>query len=461
MPGLYDDIRRGTERDNSLFADIMRTVGSTAMTFGSQALKGLTMGAIDTGDLVSDLLGKDVYEAPPAWAMKGAELAGELPLIHGAVVGASAVLPSMGTGVAADIMRRAGIGMLAGTGLGAVRGGVSGDPNWMKNSLLEGLMFGGIEAAFGVPQLARNLGWTRMAKRNRMLLETSTKTAAEAEAGAHTPDALNLAEDQSAYARAAMGERSRGMPPEPPRGTAELVSQAELRDALTMQHTDLMTQSPAHDLWHRPGRPPQSFILQSIKGDMDVYLISAGKMEGKKGLHLTFEDIATGQDHTVPLSNFLRKERVTHRLFRGKLGQLHLPPNTYNELYRAKKNLGDLIGGLHKRGQLGKDQIKEFYRYVQPNATGMGDLADWQVRRIEQLIRQGAEGKGLPEALFDVVGPIGKEVGEAQLGALAYFQPARWVAESMSRKMGGAKWVQSGAPTRCFYTTVSGVSPKG
>ena len=56
MPGLYDDIRRGTERDNSLFADIMRTVGSTAMTFGSQALKGLTMGAIDTGDLVSDLL---------------------------------------------------------------------------------------------------------------------------------------------------------------------------------------------------------------------------------------------------------------------------------------------------------------------------------------------------------------------------------------------------------------------
>ena len=109
MPGLADDINR----DNSLFADIMRTAGSTALTFGGHALKGLTLGAVDPTSLVADLLGEEVYEAPPKWALKGAELAGELPLIHGAVGAASRVLPRMGGGVAADIMRRAGIGGLA------------------------------------------------------------------------------------------------------------------------------------------------------------------------------------------------------------------------------------------------------------------------------------------------------------------------------------------------------------
>ncbi len=225
---------------------------------------------------MAELLGDDIYEAAPKWALKGAELAGELPLIHGAVGAASRVMPRLGGGVAADIARRAGIGGIAGVSLGAGCGLVEGDPDWVKHSLMEGLIFGGLEAGFAVPQLLRNVGFARMAKRNKALLAKGVSTAEEAVSGAHTPDALNLAEDHLASFRGkaeaapewAGGGRTPAFgPPERPKGVAELISQAELRDAMVYQHMEPMTQTPAHDLWMRHGRDAQSFIVQTPMGE--------------------------------------------------------------------------------------------------------------------------------------------------------------------------------------------------
>jgi len=416
MSSLLDGIE---ERDNSLLADLGRTAVSTAATFGAHALKGASLGLLDLTPQVREALGEDIYGAPPSWALSGAELIGEAAPITGALKLGRAIVPG------ATALPRFLQGAVAGAALGGTRAIIEGEDlgDVLRRSALESLVFGSLEGAIALPETLRR----RAEKAARESIAKAVKEIDE------VLSPIQAARKEQEFAEKLALNPLRSPVPKtpigPPPSVAELITRDELRKALSQQASRVGLQKQ-HRLWG------SNVVFQTPKGTFEGQLLGAGGRPGKKGTYLMVK-LPDGTMSEINAAPFLKKtDKPLHRMFIGSMEKDIIPANPALDYMQAKKDFKKLTYRLWQRGQLSKDQIRKFIEYANPTAKGLEDLSTHEINRLINLIGKGAKGEMIPEDLYSMVGYFGPEVPTAQLGFLSWFQPARFVVEGISKKMG-------------------------
>ena len=414
-------------RSNTLVSDLLRTAVSAPLTFGAHAIKGMSLGLLDPTEEVSEILGEDIYQAAPSWARSGAELVGEFLPITTAVGAARHIIPG------ATVLPRFLQGALAGTTLGATRGFIGGEEpaGIAKHALIEGLIFGGIEGLAGIPALIE--------QRNLRNLYKSARGTTPYEIGAVdlaiTPEASAAAQDVEAF-------RYRTSPS--PRTVAR-TQRGPLPEAQVVDQTSLDAAMQGNWTHENHGLYGQKLVLQLWEeGEIKTLDGFISKMDKKS---VTFQDIAGQREvRLTPGKLFNPIGSPEARLMRGGRMTHVLPPNADLEMRAAQLRYTDLVERLRGSGQLSDNQTNLFLNYVNPRAKGLNDLSLSEVNVLTRLMRRGATGapgeKVLPTVLDDVIGFMGEEARNINIGAWSWAQPAHHFIEAHTKKLGGVKWLK-------------------
>jgi len=422
MASLLDDI--DLKEADQLVEDIAMAGVSAAATFGAHAVKGVTLGLVDPTGIVEEALGRDIYQAAPSWARTGAELVGEFAPIHAALTGARALIPG------AKMIPRFMQGALAGATLGGARGLIEGEEPLEvgRHALTEGLLFGGVEALFGIPALIKERHLKKILKIEGKRLQPFEVEAADPIA-ALTPEAVGEAQDFQAFTHrtgptpTTAARLARGPIPE-----GQLVDQAGLPNFVS---------DPRN--WGILNKLTLQYRVD------DEIRLGSGFIRGVTKDSVLFQDLTRNHELNLNMKDFFSKEgSPKYRFFQGHVDTHTFPANEYQLAEIGKKNYKAYVKDLVDRGQLAKTDAAHFEKFVSPKAKGVEDFSLGETNRLIALMRRAETAKpyvqSLPNAIYDIVGHTGEEVASARLGALHRFFPVRYVFERLATKMGGAKW---------------------
>ncbi|MHA2376679.1 MAG: hypothetical protein ACXAB9_10970, partial [Candidatus Thorarchaeota archaeon] len=419
MASLTEGLHPGerTERFTpSLLDDIMRTAGSTLLTAGAHGIKGATLGLLDPTQEVAEFLGEDIYGAAPGWALTGAEIAGSIAPVTGALKAARAVIPGVGA------IPRVLQGFTAGAGLGLTSGLIEGDTpeDILKGSLLEGVLFGGLEGLAMIPGMVK-----------KRKLKDLQKVWATIRTG--------RARDWAKVSEEALAESAVGEPM-----LEQIIKMGE--ETKKLPEGIMLTKDFVDD-------PSLLMYFKLMDEEMTIQTIDrlvSGKLHSWDKKELVME-VAPGLFEHFKLSEFMPKKGVQKlRMFRGGVETHKFPRNRPLELRKTRADVRGMYQYLYASGQMAKSDMRKLQRYVNPRVKHLKDLSEHELHTYSTYLTKLTKGEPLPDPLMQQLKIYGPAATDVRVGVLATFRPARWMFESLNNKL---PWMMD----RFFDPTINAV----
>lgn len=409
------------QREPSLVADLLRTAGATGLTAGAHAIKGLTLGLLDPTQEVAGFLGEDIYGAAPGWARTGAEIAGSIPTVTGALKLARFAIPGVGA------LPRVLQGFAAGAGLGAAHGLIEGEPaeDVLAGSLLEGVIFGGLEGLAGIPAMIK-----KRKLKDLQRVWATMRTAETGEWGKVTVD--ELAERVTADAvlddplLAQMGqtiEETKKLP-QALQLTNEFFDDPNLLIYFKLMDEPLTVQT----------------IDRLIPGRLVRWTDKEVVLEVAPNLHEHFK-----------LRDFKPSKGVQKlRLFRGTPENFRFPRNRQLELRTARGQIGRMEAVLWKDGRMLRSDINKLRKFVNPRVKSLRDWTEHELHTYSTYLTKLKKGEALPDPIMEQIKIYGPAETDVRVGIGATMRPARWMFETLNK---GLPWMMD----KFFYPFVKAV----
>ncbi|MHA2047745.1 MAG: hypothetical protein ACW99G_23425 [Candidatus Thorarchaeota archaeon] len=409
----------------SLLDDLLKTAGATSLTAGAYGLKGLTLGLLDPTQEVAEMLGKEVAEAPPSWALTGAEIAGSIGPVSGALGLARKAIPGVGA------IPRVLQGFAAGAGLGATRGVIEGEPagDILKGSLLEGAIFGGLEGLAMIPGMVQKRKLRDVQKLWSGIrtgqVDDWAKTSIEDIAESATGEAI--AEPSVIEQMAKMGADSAKLP------EGIMLSQEFVKDPNLLMYFKLMD---------------EPMTVQTLDR-----LIS-GKLTTWDKKKLTME-VAPGLYEHFNFKDFVAKKGVQKlRMFRGGVETHKFARNRPLELKTARGDTRKMYNYLYATGRMAKSDMNKIQSYINPRAKHLRDLSEHELHTYSSYLQKLTKGEKIADPIMDQIKIYGPATTDVRIGVGARLRPARWAFESLNQKL---PWMMD----RFFHPSVKAVGERG
>jgi hypothetical protein len=426
MPSLTDDLEGRSSYAPSLLDDIVKTAGSTIATFGAHAVKGLTLGLLDPTQEVGKFLGEEVYGAAPEWAKTGAEITGSVAPVSGALRLARHVVP--GVGAVPRILQ----GFVAGAGLGGLEEAIAGGSleDVFKGSLLEGMVFGGIEGLAGIPAMVRK---RRMKGLQRFWGATRTMEEAKTIAPRTTPEEL--------------AERSGG-----------LAMQGETSLERAINYANKTPELPqgiqlASEFWDNPDLLLYFKLMEEPVTIQTLDRLIPGKVHSWDKSRVTI-DLGNGVFEHFNFRDFRPKKGVQKlRMFRGHPERNSFPRNRPLELNQARADVHKMKSFLFRTGTMAKSDLDRLQKFVNPRVRRLSELSEHELHTYSDYLTKLTKGEQLPEHITDQIKIYGPAHTDVRLGILATWRPARWMFESLNKKI---PWMMD----RFFNPTIKAVEKR-
>lgn len=426
MPSLTDDLEQRSSYAPSLLDDIVKTAGSTLLTAGAHALKGLTLGLVDPTQEVGQYLGEDIYGAAPGWARTGAEIAGSFGPVSGALRLGRMAIP--GVGAVPRILQ----GAVAGAGLGGVEELIAGGgiEDIVKGSLLEGMIFGGIEGLAGIPAMVR--------KRKLKGLQRfwgATRTMEEARTAAPRTTTEELAE--TAGGMAMQGETQLERAINYANKTPEMPPGIQL----------------ATEFWDNPDLLMYFRLMDEPITVQTLDRLIPGKIHSWDKKRVTV-DLGNNVFEHFNFTDFRPKKGVQKmRMFRGHPERNSFPRNRPLELREARKDVHKMKSYLFRTGTMAKSDLNRLQKFVNPRVRRLAEMSEHELHTYTDYLQKLTKGEPLPDHIMEQIKIYGPANTDVRLGILSTWRPARWMFESLNKKI---PWMMD----RFFNPTIKAVEKR-
>jgi hypothetical protein len=409
----------------SLLDDLLRTAGATTLTAGAYGLKGLTLGLLDPTQEVAELLGKEVAEAPPRWALTGAEIAGSIGPVSGALGLARKAIPGVGA------IPRVLQGFTAGAGLGAVGGAIEGLPaeDILKGSLLEGAVFGGLEGLAMIPGMVK-----KRKLRDVQKLWSGVRTGTMADwATTSVEDVATKAAGESIVEPSVAAQLSKlgAETAKLPEGV--MLSQDFVKDPNLLMYFKLMDEPMTVQTLDR-----------LVTGQLHTWDKKKLTIEVAPGLfeHFDFKDFA------------VKKGVQKLRMFRGGVESHKFPRNRPLELKTARGETRKMYNYLYATGRMAKSDMNKIQRFINPRAKHLRDLSEHELHTYSSYLQKLTKGEKITDPIMEQVKIYGPAEADVRVGIGARLRPARWAFETLNHKL---PWMMD----RFFHPSVKAVGDRG
>jgi hypothetical protein len=390
----------------SLLDDLAKTTLSASLTAGAHAVKGASLGLLDPTPDVAAALGEEVYEAPPAWAKAGAEIAGSFVPVTGALKAARVAIP--GVGMVPKVLQ----GFTAGAGLGAARGLIEGESmeDILKGSLLEGAVFGGLEGLMGVPALVRKHRLKDLqrlwAKHRVTSSEVPTLNPRNISSKSLADEGMDSAMDM--FQDVASGGAAKDLP-----GAIKL-SQEFFQNPDMLLYFKLMGEDVTVQTTER-----------LISGKLDSWTADQVKLR-----------LADGTSEVFDMAKFkTRRGAQQLRMFRGNPETHQFPRNSAWELLKSKDSVRRMEGYLYRQGVMRKSDLNKLRGYVNPRVKTIAGWTEHELHTYSSYLQKLKAGEVLPEQITEQMLIYGPAETNVRVGFLTTLQPARWMFEKLGQKI--------------------------
>jgi hypothetical protein len=403
----------------SLAADLLKTAGATTLTAGAHGIKGLTLGLLDPTQEVAEFLGEDIYGAAPGWALTGAEIAGSIGPVSGALGLARKAIPGVGA------IPRVLQGFAAGAGLGGLGAAIEGGDAEaiLKGSLLEGAIFGGLEGLAMIPGMVK-----KRKLKDVQRLWSGVRTGQLDDWAKTTVEELGEAATGETVAEqlVKLGEQTAKLP------EGIMLSQEFVKDPSLLMYFKLMDEPMTVQTFDR---------------------LVSGKLHTWDNKKLTME-VAPGLFEHFDMKDFAVKKGVQKlRMFRGSMESHKFPRNRPLELKLARGDARKMYNYLYGTGRMAKSDMQKLRRFVNPRAKKLQDLSEHELHTYSTYLSKLTKGEPLPDPIMEQVKIYGPAAAEARIGVFARIRPARWAFETLNKKL---PWMMD----RYFHPSIKAIADR-